>query len=533
MDAPRQKRRIVTLLFADLCDSTGIAAGLEPEQFAHLLEQIRMIAHRVIPAHGGEIIRVDGDGMLCIFGYPQTFENAGRRATEAALDMHAAVTALDVAFAPPDRPLRLHSGIHAGMVLLRGGDIICGKYEVLGDATTVAARLCDAAGAGEILVGDDTLGGERHFFRTGTNRAIRLAGRKGLLGSWPVIGRSNVASRFESRERARLTPVQGRDAERMIFLDWLNAGSAPGTVMLIHGPAGIGKSRFARQMSEEAAALGWRVTHGYCESYLSARPLQPFHQIAEALAGPSPAEGQLDIAALNTRLGSLGKVVLKLSADIGHMVPVWLIEALLGQSLDQPVLARLEAADFLFAGETVDTYRFKHGLTRDALYASIGLVERKSLHGNVLAALEDAIANRGKQTLLDGLAYHAVASGDVGKGLPYAIAAGDAALAASAPDRAQAHYRSAIDIIPLLADSEAMRAAGWSLLNKFGLACIVDPAAEQLPVLKQVEAILRAHGTERDAMRSAYWLGSIAYGLGLCAGRCPVSERGGDPGGSG
>ena len=65
-----RERRLVTILFSDLSDSTGIAAGLEPELYADLLEQIRAIADRVIPAHGGDVIRIDGDGMLCIFGYP-------------------------------------------------------------------------------------------------------------------------------------------------------------------------------------------------------------------------------------------------------------------------------------------------------------------------------------------------------------------------------------------------------------------------------------------------------------------------------
>jgi class 3 adenylate cyclase len=64
MNTVRQERRLVTLLFSDLTNSTGIASGLEPEQFADLLEQIRVIAHRIIPAHGGDIVRMDGDGML-------------------------------------------------------------------------------------------------------------------------------------------------------------------------------------------------------------------------------------------------------------------------------------------------------------------------------------------------------------------------------------------------------------------------------------------------------------------------------------
>jgi class 3 adenylate cyclase len=58
MEGNRQERRLVTLLFSDLTNSTGIAASLEPEEFADLLERIRAFAFRAVPSHGGEIVRI-------------------------------------------------------------------------------------------------------------------------------------------------------------------------------------------------------------------------------------------------------------------------------------------------------------------------------------------------------------------------------------------------------------------------------------------------------------------------------------------
>ena len=122
---------------------------------------------------------------------------------------------------------------------------------------------------------------------------------------------------------------------------------------------------------------------------------------------------------------------------------------------------------------------------------------------------------RGREAVLDGLAYHAIASGNAAKGLPLAIAAADAALAAGALDRAQAHCLAGLKLLGGLSDTLSRRDTAWALLNKYGLACIVDPAFDQLPALEQLLGELEQHGTDRDLQRADYWLGSIAYGVGL------------------
>ena len=140
-----QQRRHIAILFSDLSKSTRISKVMEPELYADLLQQLRDIYEQLIPRHGGEIVRIDGDGVLCIFGYPVPHEDSGRRAAEAAIDLHRAVGSLDLAPAAPGYPVQLHSGIHAGVVLVRGGDIVRGKFEILGDATNIAAHLCETA----------------------------------------------------------------------------------------------------------------------------------------------------------------------------------------------------------------------------------------------------------------------------------------------------------------------------------------------------------------------------------------------------
>lgn len=643
------QRHHLVLLFTDLTDSTRITADMEPEDYADLLTRLREITNRIIAHHGGEVVRIDGDGALCIFGYPLAHEDAGRRATEAALDLHAAMAELDGLYAPGLK-LRLHSGIHAGVVLLRSGDLVRGRYEMLGDATNVAARLCDASSPDGLLVSAESLGGDANFFVTGQPQVLSLGGRRKSIHALPVLGRSDAATRFAARTRQRLTPLTGRDGQRAAIDEWLDGGPDTPATLLLHGPAGIGKSRLLAQVASDARARGWRLARGYCEAYLAARPLQPFLQIAAELSGGDAAdlpavtgpigaevaraahgaplmvmiddwqwaddasrdqlaamlaaapagrlrvllasrEGDaalpdgvaqvrvelppLDEAAAHAAIGALlgtqepgviariteaaggspllleelclaqasraatpsgeargawfdlavqarfaalppaDAAMLRQAAIIGHIVPAWLLAAIQGEAIGAAMLDRLAEADFLYPGETGSTLSFKHGLTRDAVYAGIDLALRRDLHCRVLDVLEQRAQQVGETGLLDALAYHGGAAGQADKARDYAVRAGDAALAAGALDRAQAHYRAAFDWVETMPAGEPRTALVWSLLNKFGLASIVDPALEQLPVLERAAALLADSGDPAAQVRSAYWLGAIAYGLGL------------------
>lgn len=321
--APRApgRRRHATVLFSDVSNSSRHAEQLEPEAYAGLLERFRALAREIIPAHGGSIARLQGDGLLALFGHDVQREDDGRRAVEAALALHAAVARLPIGPQPGAATLQLHSGVHAGLVLLIEGDIERGRFDVVGEVPNTAARLCSLAGSGDVLASAGTLGPQAHFFEVTPARRTAIRGRDAPLDVVRVLGRARLARRIDAAARRGTVPLVGRDDALGRLLDAAarvgDAGPGPTRVVHVSGEPGVGKSRLIREFADGLDRQRFTVLQGYCEHYLGAEPLQPFVTALgetlgrQALAQP-PARVQAAIVGHLGRLAAGRTLVLVL-----------------------------------------------------------------------------------------------------------------------------------------------------------------------------------------------------------------------------
>ncbi|MBN8510735.1 MAG: adenylate/guanylate cyclase domain-containing protein, partial [Burkholderiales bacterium] len=290
-------RRFVTLVFADLSRSTELAAHMEAEHYAALLAALRAAYDTIVPQYGGTVVRVQGDGLLAMFGYPHTREDDTRRALAATLELHARVRSLPLLL-PDGFGLRLHSGVHGGLVLIGRGDIERGRFDLSGSVPNIAARLAESAAADEIIVSADTLGPAARHFRVGAVEALAVRGRDEPIGVLRVLG-ATAGEAAESVPAPSAAPLLGRDAEQQQLAAELGeAASGRLRIVAIAGPAGLGKTRLARTLAERGAAEGWRTLHAHCDESLGAEPMQPFVQLLRALDAPPPASTAAAAAAL-------------------------------------------------------------------------------------------------------------------------------------------------------------------------------------------------------------------------------------------
>jgi class 3 adenylate cyclase len=139
----------VTVVFADVVDSTREAVGTPPEEFAALLDTLFSTFDRLADRHGLEKIKTIGDAYMAVAGAPLPVPDSAGAGAEMALDMMQAAHALCW---PSGKPVELHIGMATGPAV--AGVIGQRKfaYDLWGDTVNLAARLQESAEPGQILV---------------------------------------------------------------------------------------------------------------------------------------------------------------------------------------------------------------------------------------------------------------------------------------------------------------------------------------------------------------------------------------------
>jgi class 3 adenylate cyclase len=146
-------RRDIAVLFCDLRGFTAFAESAEPEEVMTLLHEYHAALVPLIQAFEGTLDRFVGDGLMVYFNDPLPCPNPAERAVTLAVAMRDAVAALAQKWRRHDYQLGFGIGIAQGFATL--GQIgFEGRfdYSAIGTVINTAARLCEAAKDGQILV---------------------------------------------------------------------------------------------------------------------------------------------------------------------------------------------------------------------------------------------------------------------------------------------------------------------------------------------------------------------------------------------
>ena len=148
----RQVRKTVTILFSDVTGSTELGERLDAEALRRVMASYFDEMRAVLERHGGTVEKFIGDAIMAVFGIPVAHEDDALRAVRAAVEMRAALAELndDLERRHAVR-LRVRTGINTGEIV--AGEAGAGEQLVTGDPVNVAARLEQAAGPDEILLG--------------------------------------------------------------------------------------------------------------------------------------------------------------------------------------------------------------------------------------------------------------------------------------------------------------------------------------------------------------------------------------------
>jgi len=173
---------VISVLFVDVRGFTALAERLEPAAVAVELNRFYEIASQAIFLLDGTLDKLVGDQVMAFFGAPIERPDHAERAVKAALEIFRRMTA----GASP--ALRLGAGISTGEAFVGNvGGAEVTDYTVLGDMVNVAARLQGEAGAGEILVAEETYARVARQFPGAGRRELLLKGKSAAVAAWQIV----------------------------------------------------------------------------------------------------------------------------------------------------------------------------------------------------------------------------------------------------------------------------------------------------------------------------------------------------------
>ena len=273
------QRAHITIMFTDLFGSSRIASEMEPEIYSDLLERLRTEISRVSERKNGIIIRIDGDGFILIFGYPIAHDECTRQAIETALEIKKSLINInsDYPFMPVD--LHLRTAIHSGIVLVKEGDLKKGVYEILGDPTNTAAHLCKSITPGEIVISSETFGRSESLFEVSKETSLYLEKLSKKIMIRKVIGYKKSTSQTSQPLKIFI----GRHNVFNWAENFIRSNDNSKKIALIHGEAGLGKTRFLNEFSIKMASKGFQIHQSICQGYLGSTPLDPIKLLLHSM----------------------------------------------------------------------------------------------------------------------------------------------------------------------------------------------------------------------------------------------------------
>src|SRR5437763_13530186 len=179
-EPPREERKVVSVLFADLVGFTSRAEQLDPEDVRAVLapywERLRDELERM----GGTVEKFIGDAVMALFGAPITREDDPERAVRAALAIR------DWAREEPELQVRI--AVNSGEALVNlSARPDAGEGMAAGDVVNTAARMQSAAPVNGVLVGETTYRATAETVEYREHDPVEAKGKEAPVTVWEVV----------------------------------------------------------------------------------------------------------------------------------------------------------------------------------------------------------------------------------------------------------------------------------------------------------------------------------------------------------
>jgi class 3 adenylate cyclase/tetratricopeptide (TPR) repeat protein len=268
------ERKLATVLFVDLVDSTALVGAVDPEVVRRRVRAYFDEASACIEQHGGLVEKFAGDAVMAAFGVPRTHEDDAERALRAAFAVMGKVH---------DLGLEARIGVEAGEVVV---DDTASSTFATGEAVNLAARLQQVARPGEIVLGPVARRLAAGSIEVEDAGPIEIRGRTEPLWTWRAI-RS-----LDAPHGVAAAWFIGREQELELLENALarTERDRRASLVTVFGEPGIGKTRLVTEFVESAervtALTGRALPYGEGITYW---PLASMIKASAGIADDAPA----------------------------------------------------------------------------------------------------------------------------------------------------------------------------------------------------------------------------------------------------
>jgi class 3 adenylate cyclase/tetratricopeptide (TPR) repeat protein len=259
-----EERKVVTILFCDLADSSELSGLLDAEVLRAILLRYYAVMREQAESHGGTVEKFIGDAVVAVFGLVAREDDA-RLALAAALAMTGAMAGLNGDL-ERDHGFRLdvRVGVHTGEVVTTASPEDR-QALVAGEVVNIAARLQAAAAPGQVLISDGTRRAAGSGLEVSSVGPLSL---KGISAEVPAFRLLAVRDPAPEEVRRFDLPFVGRyrDLEALDLAWGRVAAQGDAHLLTLLGEAGIGKTRLAAEWLKRRSADVGIVGTGRCRS---------------------------------------------------------------------------------------------------------------------------------------------------------------------------------------------------------------------------------------------------------------------------
>ncbi|MBC8178503.1 MAG: AAA family ATPase [Deltaproteobacteria bacterium] len=240
------ERKVVTVLFADVADSTAIFEKLDPEKVHQVMDGCFRILMDEIHRYEGTVNQFRGDCVMALFGAPLAHEDHARRACFASLSIQRAMKGYsEDIMARFGMEFKMRIGLDSGLVVVGSiGNNLRMDYTADGDTANLAARMESLAKPGTVLVSGNTYKLAENYFEFEPLGKVQVKGKEAPQEAYVLLRPSHIGTRIAASAARGLTRFVGRkNSMAAIERAYDRAQSGSGQIVGVVSGAGVGKSR--------------------------------------------------------------------------------------------------------------------------------------------------------------------------------------------------------------------------------------------------------------------------------------------------